>query len=138
MRLLMTWLTADSVNAVEMASPARWRSRSWGSGDVGVDVAAELADRLEQPGLLRVGLGDVEIEDQVIDGLQGAEDVAVPAEPLQPLQLRADLVGEAGMRLVRGLRVRRGGRRLLAMLAMTVIRIVRWHQSSRCSAWALR
>ena len=26
MRLLMTWLTADSVNAVEMASPARWRS----------------------------------------------------------------------------------------------------------------
>jgi hypothetical protein len=23
MRLLMTWLTADSVNAVEMASPAR-------------------------------------------------------------------------------------------------------------------
>jgi hypothetical protein len=25
-RLLMTWLTADSVNAVEMASPARWRS----------------------------------------------------------------------------------------------------------------
>ena len=26
MRLLITWLTADSVNAVEMASPARWRS----------------------------------------------------------------------------------------------------------------
>ena len=26
MRLLMTWLTADSVNAVEMAAPARWRS----------------------------------------------------------------------------------------------------------------
>ena len=24
--LLMTWLTAHSVNAVEMASPARWRS----------------------------------------------------------------------------------------------------------------
>jgi hypothetical protein len=26
MRLLMTWLTADSTNAVEMVSPARWRS----------------------------------------------------------------------------------------------------------------
>jgi hypothetical protein len=26
MRLLITWLTADSVNAVEMASPARRRS----------------------------------------------------------------------------------------------------------------
>jgi hypothetical protein len=26
MRLAMTWLTAGSVNAVEMASPARWRS----------------------------------------------------------------------------------------------------------------
>jgi hypothetical protein len=28
MRLLMTWLTADSVNAVEMASPA-FRPRRW-------------------------------------------------------------------------------------------------------------
>jgi hypothetical protein len=26
MRLAMTWLTTDSVNAVEIASPARWRS----------------------------------------------------------------------------------------------------------------
>ena len=75
---------------------------------VGADVAVELADRLEQPSLLRVGLGDLEIEDQVVDSLQGAEDVAVPAEPLQPLQLRADLVGEAGRRLVRDFRVRRG------------------------------
>ena len=30
MRLAMTWLTADSVNAVEMASPARWRSPFFG------------------------------------------------------------------------------------------------------------
>jgi hypothetical protein len=61
---------------------------------VGADVAVELADRLEQPGLLRAGLGDVEIDEDVVDGLQGAEDIAVPAEPLQPLQLRADLAGE--------------------------------------------
>jgi hypothetical protein len=92
-----------------------------------------------QPGLLRAGLGDVEIEEDVIDGLQGAEDVAVPAGLLQPLQLRADLVGEVGRRRVPDFRVRRGGgRRLLAMFAMTVILIVRWNQSSRCSAWALR
>ena len=31
-----------------------------------------------------------------------------------------------------------GGRRDLAMAAMTVMRMVMWNQSSRCSAWALR
>jgi hypothetical protein len=36
-----------------------------------------------------------------------ARNVAVPAEPLQPPQLRADLVGEVAWRLVWGLRVRR-------------------------------
>ncbi len=36
---------------------------------VGADVAVELADRFEQPGLLWAGLGDVEIEEDVIDGL---------------------------------------------------------------------
>ena len=81
---------------------------------VDADVAVELADRLEQPGLLRAGLGDVEIDEDVVDGLQGAEDVAVPAEPLQPLQLRADLTGEVGRRLVRGLRAWPGRRRGLS------------------------
>lgn len=75
---------------------------------VGADVAVELTDRLEQPGLFRARHGDVEAGEDVVDGLQGAEDVAVPAEPLQPLQLRAELVGEVGRRLVRGLRARRG------------------------------
>jgi hypothetical protein len=31
MRLLTTWLTADSTKAFEIASPQRWRSRSSGS-----------------------------------------------------------------------------------------------------------
>ncbi|HXZ70645.1 MAG TPA: hypothetical protein VEH31_07225, partial [Streptosporangiaceae bacterium] len=74
---------------------------------VGADVAVELADRPEQPGLLRAGLGGVEADEDVVDDLQGAEDVAVPAEPLQPLQLRAELAGEVGRRRVhRGLRAR--------------------------------
>src|SRR4249920_3353189 len=45
---------------------------------VRAQVGIELAHCLEQPDLLdRGGFGGVEVEDQVIDGLQGAEDVAV-------------------------------------------------------------
>src|ERR1039458_5221127 len=125
MRLAMTWLTADSVNALQAGGelvveeayadleqevgaagcPAHLLFFDHAFGDdlvdrgfgercgdglastlafpvvgdplgVGADVAVELADRLEQPGLLRAGLGDVEIEDQVVGSLQGAEDVA--------------------------------------------------------------
>jgi hypothetical protein len=105
---------------------------------VGADVAVELADRLEQPGLLRAELGDVEIEEDVIDGLQGAEDVAVPAEPLQPLQLGCDLPAGPADGVPGRCGAGGGGCKDLAMFAMTVIRIVRWNQSSRCSACALR
>ena len=73
---------------------------------VRAQVAVELARRFEQPDLLDGGgFGGVEVEDEVVDGLQGAEDVAVPAEPLQPLQSPADLVGEAGRRRVPDFRV---------------------------------
>jgi hypothetical protein len=61
MRLLITWLTADSVNAVD---------------------------------------GDA------LDGLQAAEDVAVPEEPLQPFYVGADLSDQLGGRLGRQLQVR--------------------------------
>ena len=61
---------------------------------VGAQIGVELAYRLEQLDLCGTGLFDVEVDLEVLDGVQGAEDVAVPAEPLQPLQLVADLRGE--------------------------------------------
>ena len=63
-------------------------------GGVGAQVAVELAHRLEQLGLGDVGLLDVEVDLQVLHGPQGTKDVAVPAEPLQALQLAADVRGE--------------------------------------------
>jgi hypothetical protein len=69
MRLAMAWLIADSVNAMEMASPARWRSPVGNPLGVGADVAVEFADRLKQSGLGRAGLGDAEIGQDVVDGL---------------------------------------------------------------------
>jgi hypothetical protein len=62
----------------------------------------------------------------------------VPEEPLQPLQLGADLGGGVAGRRCGKLRIRGAGRNDLAMLVMTVIRMVMWNQSSRCSAWGLR
>lgn len=59
------------------------------AGGVGPQVAAELADRFAQLALLGTGVVDVEVDLDVLDGLQGAEDVAVPAEPLEPGQLLA-------------------------------------------------
>ncbi|MBV9029845.1 MAG: hypothetical protein JO364_05935 [Pseudonocardiales bacterium] len=44
MRLLVTWLTVDSTNAVEMASPAVVGD----PGSVGAQVAVELTHRLER------------------------------------------------------------------------------------------
>jgi len=78
--------------------------------------------------------------DDVGDGLQGAEDVAVPQEPLEPFELLADLGGRIRPgRVVTGVVVRRRvGVGTLAMLAITVIRMVMWNQSSRCSDCGLR
>ena len=86
----MTWLTADSTNEVEMASPASRRSPVVRDGaGVGGEVAAELADRLGQLARLDDGVG--EVGGEVVDGLPGTEDVAVPEEPLHPLQLGSDV-----------------------------------------------
>ena len=60
---------------------------------VGPEVAAELGDGLEQLALFGAGVAGVEVELDVFDGLQRAEDVAVPAEPLEPCQLGDDAVG---------------------------------------------
>jgi hypothetical protein len=88
MRLLMTWLTPDSTNEVEMVWPARTALPVVGDGrGVGGEVAAELTGR---PGPLfrfDAGVGVGEGGGEVVDGLQGAEDVAVPEEPLYPWQL---------------------------------------------------
>ena len=100
MRLLMTWLTADSANELKMISPA---SRVPGLRDGrGVDgeVAGELADRLGEFVLpVRVlraaGVLVFEVGGDVVDGLQRAKDVAVPQKPFQPLQLG----GEGGRQL---------------------------------------
>ena len=91
---------------------------------VGPQVAVELAYRLEQLGLLRHRDLRRRGRMEVLDGVQGAEDVAVPAEPFQPLQLVADSASEMFCRSA-GTPDRRGGGRLLAMLAMTVTRMVR-------------
>jgi hypothetical protein len=47
-----------------------------------------------------VGLVDVEVELalKVLDGLQGAEDVAVPEKPFETLQALADLGGKGASR----------------------------------------
>src|ERR1700730_7321787 len=56
-------------------------------GGVGADVAAELAHRFQQLPLPWTNFLDVQVYLQVLDHQEGAEDVAVPEEPLQPLQL---------------------------------------------------
>src|SRR5664280_1762409 len=63
------------------------------AGGVGPQVAAELADRFAQLALLGTGAVDVEVELEVFDGLQRPEDVAVPAERLEPCQLGGGAVG---------------------------------------------
>jgi hypothetical protein len=94
---------------------------------------------LEQLGLLDGRVFDVEVEQQVAEGLEGTEDVAVPAEPLQTLQLRGDFAGRVAGGRVRELGVRwRWSQGFRHGRPMMVIRIVRWNQSSRCSARALR
>jgi hypothetical protein len=58
---------------------------------VGPQVAVELAHRGQQLARLAlVGLQDLQIADQPVDGGQGAEDVAVPQKPFQPAQVFAD------------------------------------------------
>ena len=86
----MTWLTADSTNEVEMAfaGESAFPVARDGAG-VGGEVAAELADRLGQLARLDADVG--EIGGEVVDGLPGTEDVAVPEEPLHPLQLGSDV-----------------------------------------------
>src|SRR5664279_2345172 len=82
----------------------RWRwsprragaPRSWGWRSVDGEVAAELADRLAELARLDDGVGVGEVGGEVVDGLQGTKDVAVPQEPLQPLQLLGDVGGPLG------------------------------------------
>jgi hypothetical protein len=67
---------------------------------VGPDVGGELTHRLGQSGLFEGGLlaAFVELALQFLDGLQGAEDVAVPEEPFEAVQVLADLGGELAQR----------------------------------------
>jgi hypothetical protein len=74
---------------------------------VGTEVAVELAYRFAQFGLFTAGCHGIQGHGDVLDGLQGAEDVAVPEKPRQPLQLGADLGGGVGRRCGRELRIRR-------------------------------
>ena len=113
----------------------RWRwprrrvgvPRSWGWPGVGGEVAAELAGRLGE--LARLDADVVgEVGGEVVDGVPGTEDVAVPEEPLQALQLLGDVGGRLGC----------GAQALGHSWVSTVMRIVRWNQSSRCSACGLR
>jgi len=62
---------------------------------VGPEVGVELGDSLEQPDLRKVESIAVEVEDQVADDLQRPEHVAVPEQPLETLELLADLGGES-------------------------------------------
>jgi hypothetical protein len=71
------------------------------------------------------GAVDVEVDLEVPDDLQGTEDVAVPEEPLEPLELAP--------RLAPGLVLQ-----ALAIWFITVRRMVTWNQSIRCSASGLR
>src|SRR5664279_5845048 len=50
---------------------------------VGPQVGVELARRGEQLARLVAGLQRLQVDDDALDGLQGAEDVAVPEKPLQ-------------------------------------------------------
>jgi hypothetical protein len=128
MRLLMTWLTADSTNEVEMdlVGAVALPVVGYGRGVRG-EVASELADRLGQLARLDACIGVGKVGGEVVDGLPGTEDVAVPEKPLHPLQLGSDVGPVWG--------AQRGP---LARGVSTVIRIVRWNQSSRCSACGLR
>ncbi len=68
----------------------------WDPVGVGPDVGVELAHRLDQSVLFEAGFlaAFVELELKVLDGLQGAEDVAVPEEPFETFQILPDLAGE--------------------------------------------
>lgn len=68
---------------------------------------------------------DVDVHHDAGDGLQCAEDVAVPEQPLAPLQVRTHLGGwaETGLGL-RHVGIRWWGRSDLARLVMTVTRTV--------------
>src|SRR5664279_670175 len=95
------------------------------------EVPAELAYRLGEfvlPVLVLLATGVLvfEVGGDVV-GLQRAEDVAVPQKPFQPFQLGGEGDRHLGWT-----------RRPLASCIITVIRIVMWNQSSRCSACGSR
>ena len=60
-------------------------------GPVGAQVAIELSERSQQLPLLGSGLFELEVLLQVLDNLEGPEEVAVPEEPLEPLELTSRL-----------------------------------------------
>ena len=94
---------------------------------VSTDVGVELTHRLGQSGLFEGGFlaAFVELALEVLDGLQGPEDVAVPEEPFEAVQVVADLGGEVASRGGRSASGSGGGaRRPLTMVLITVRRIV--------------
>src|SRR5664279_83733 len=95
MRLLMTWFDRgfDERGGDGLAGESAFPVVGDGRG-VGGEVAPELADRLGQFARLDADVG--EIGGEVVDGLPGTEDVAVPEEPLHPLQLLGDIGGPFG------------------------------------------
>src|SRR5207244_5762214 len=58
---------------------------------------AELTDGLQELALLSASSLDIQVELEAIDGVQGAIDVAMPQEPLQPLQLVEHCLRQTGV-----------------------------------------
>ena len=92
---------------------------------VGGEVAAELADRLGQFARLDADVGDV--GDEVVDGPRARKTLPCQRNHFTRCSWAATSGAVSG-----------GQRRPLACWVSTVIRIVRWNQSSRCSACGLR
>jgi len=119
----------------DLAGPVALDEVGDGAG-VGPHVDVELAQAFKNIGLPGARVRDLGVGLHVANRVEGAHDVAVPAEPLEALQAFGNRRGGVGRR---GLHpAHRVARRLLAMLAMTVRRMVTWNPSSRCADSGLR
>src|SRR5260370_383921 len=93
----------------------REREHNWGGS------GGQLDQRFEELALVKAGILDVQVELEAIDRFQCTIDVAMPQEPLQPLQF----VEYGPLCVYARLGVSRA-RSPLANWLMTVIRIAMW------------
>ena len=64
---------------------------------IGPNVATEFGHCFEELAPIRTDGVAIQVDLQILHGLQRPEDVAMPEQPLQSLEFRGDVVGKRGV-----------------------------------------